>query len=92
MNDFDRIVDEALSNKDQMSFLQRQHLFPFSDTIGALSTWHGFSEEYALEQRKRQHQVRMTDTDNAKNLYREIGRNDPCPCGSGKKYKKCCLN
>lgn len=21
-----------------------------------------------------------------------IGRNDPCPCGSGKKYKKCCLN
>jgi preprotein translocase subunit SecA len=20
----------------------------------------------------------------------QIGRNDPCPCGSGKKYKKCC--
>ena len=20
----------------------------------------------------------------------EVGRNDPCPCGSGKKYKKCC--
>ncbi|MGD2074999.1 MAG: SEC-C metal-binding domain-containing protein [Gammaproteobacteria bacterium] len=20
-----------------------------------------------------------------------MGRNDPCPCGSGKKYKKCCL-
>jgi hypothetical protein len=28
----------------------------------------------------------------AKPLIREpkIGRNDPCPCGSGKKYKKCC--
>jgi hypothetical protein len=28
----------------------------------------------------------------AKPLVRErkIGRNDPCPCGSGKKYKKCC--
>jgi len=23
---------------------------------------------------------------------KKIGRNDPCPCGSGKKYKKCCLN
>ncbi len=23
---------------------------------------------------------------------RKIGRNDPCPCGSGKKYKNCCLN
>jgi tetratricopeptide (TPR) repeat protein len=22
---------------------------------------------------------------------RKIGRNEPCPCGSGKKYKKCCL-
>ncbi len=21
---------------------------------------------------------------------RKVGRNDPCPCGSGKKYKKCC--
>lgn len=24
------------------------------------------------------------------NPYRKIGRNDPCPCGSGKKYKRCC--
>ncbi|MDT0644097.1 DUF1186 domain-containing protein [Zunongwangia sp. F363] len=23
---------------------------------------------------------------------KEPGRNDPCPCGSGKKYKKCCMN
>lgn len=23
--------------------------------------------------------------------YKKIGRNDPCPCGSGKKYKNCCL-
>jgi uncharacterized protein YecA (UPF0149 family) len=22
----------------------------------------------------------------------KIGRNAPCPCGSGKKYKKCCIN
>lgn len=24
-------------------------------------------------------------------LINKVGRNDPCPCGSGKKYKKCCL-
>ena len=23
---------------------------------------------------------------------KKIGRNDPCPCGSGKKYKYCCMN
>ncbi len=25
-----------------------------------------------------------------KNADGGLGRNDPCPCGSGKKYKKCC--
>jgi hypothetical protein len=24
-------------------------------------------------------------------VKKPIGRNDPCPCGSGKKYKQCCL-
>jgi len=24
--------------------------------------------------------------------HKKVGRNDPCPCGSGKKYKKCCHN
>lgn len=44
----------------------------------------------------------LIDADRRKELYKEqklsttivkgkkIGRNDPCPCGSGKKYKKCC--
>jgi hypothetical protein len=27
----------------------------------------------------------------ATNPWRDVGRNDPCPCGSGKKAKKCCL-
>ncbi|CAO4183165.1 DUF1186 domain-containing protein [Methylorubrum aminovorans] len=26
------------------------------------------------------------------NPFKDVGRNDPCPCGSGKKFKKCCLN
>ena len=25
-----------------------------------------------------------------RNPLKEVGRNDPCPCGSGNKYKKCC--
>ena len=23
---------------------------------------------------------------------KQVGRNDPCPCGSGKKFKKCCMS
>ena len=24
-------------------------------------------------------------------MSEKVGRNEPCPCGSGKKYKKCCM-
>ena len=27
-----------------------------------------------------------------RNPGERIGRNDPCPCGSGRKYKQCCMN
>ncbi|MBU3206730.1 SEC-C domain-containing protein [Clostridium algidicarnis] len=35
-------------------------------------------------------ELRMSMEDNQK--VEKIGRNDPCPCGSGKKYKKCCAS
>ena len=31
-----------------------------------------------------------TETTTPSRSGRKVGRNDPCPCGSGKKYKKCC--
>jgi len=27
-----------------------------------------------------------------KKKYADVNRNDPCPCGSGKKFKKCCMS
>jgi len=35
----------------------------------------------------KQEQARVPQTPS---LPRKVGRNDPCPCGSGKKYKHCC--
>jgi len=32
-----------------------------------------------------------SDSSTIRNETPHVGRNDPCPCGSGKKYKKCCL-
>jgi len=34
---------------------------------------------------------READLGEARRGTPKIGRNDPCPCGSGKKYKKCCV-
>ena len=36
-------------------------------------------------------QSKITSTTKAPPSKYKIGRNDPCPCGSGKKFKKCCL-
>ena len=33
----------------------------------------------------------LISVENSKTTNKEIGRNDLCPCGSGKKYKNCCL-
>ena len=65
----------------------------FGDTIAELSLWHGFSEEFE-NRRERIPDEAETDvlTDQPlRNPLKGIGRNDPCPCGSGKKFKKCCL-
>ncbi|HWU87561.1 MAG TPA: tetratricopeptide repeat protein [Kofleriaceae bacterium] len=40
-----------------------------------------------LRRRRRGHLARR-----ARAKQRKIGRNQPCPCGSGKKYKRCCLS
>ncbi len=32
----------------------------------------------------------MPDTKTFTRPHRKVGRNEPCPCGSGKKYKRCC--
>lgn len=56
-----------------------------ADYLYNLPQWDGiFSEDKRSEIRK--------DYRDSKTFRAEpkIGRNDPCPCGSGKKYKKCC--
>jgi uncharacterized protein len=32
----------------------------------------------------------VTHTSEPRRSTPKVGRNDPCPCGSGKKYKRCC--
>ena len=38
-----------------------------------------------------QGKTRQTPPSKQQAVSTKVGRNDPCPCGSGKKYKKCCL-
>lgn len=41
---------------------------------------------------ERQVQARAEAAEQRRKEYARVGRNDACPCGSGKKFKKCCLS
>ncbi len=49
------------------------------------------AEQWTERQRKEEEEYRRQMTEQMIASSRQkVGRNDPCPCGSGKKYKKCC--
>jgi hypothetical protein len=67
-----------------------------TDTISELEPWYCFTPEYLAKKAAGRLNVlsslmpRSGDPFNAV-FTGKVGRNDPCPCGSGKKFKKCCL-
>jgi hypothetical protein len=65
----------------------------FGDTIEELSGWYCFTEQYREDQERwrRQAEANRARSQRLENPFKGVGRNDPCPCGSGKKFKKCCL-
>ncbi len=56
-----------------------------ADWLYGLEEWNDIFDE---ETRKRLYKEQKRSTTVVRD--QKIGRNDPCPCGSGKKYKKCC--
>jgi hypothetical protein len=65
----------------------------FGDTVEELSRWYGFSDEACADRGRLLQEIdaEVAATEPHHNPFRGIGRNDPCPCGSGKKFKRCCL-
>jgi uncharacterized protein len=49
------------------------------------------AELSVLWQREHPEDQKLPTQDEAPKISAKTGRNDPCPCGSGRKYKKCCL-
>jgi uncharacterized protein YchJ len=93
-------VDQAMVEGQSMVLYRAErdrNLQKIDDTIGEMRNWAYFeneedsAEENYFEQLTNNnlnfvHQPKVTPIVNEP----KIGRNDPCPCGSGKKYKKCC--
>ena len=65
----------------------------FGDTVEELSEWYCFTEQYSEDQKRwrQEAETNLILSQPYENPFKGVGRNDPCPCGSGKKFKKCCL-
>ena len=93
----------AIGQRDPLVAYKRQGHILFQNLLSAIqhdvvhTIYHVgiVKKEAARETASPMAQVASGRADNTKKQSlkvagKKVGRNDPCPCGSGKKYKKCC--
>jgi uncharacterized protein len=97
-DDFRRDLERTLADPERMAGFQYYQIGPLEDAIGELSGWYAFSDAAKQDEERwatSPEDVRLPFADAPQSFvdpFKGVGRNDPCPCGSGKKFKKCCLH
>jgi SEC-C motif len=79
---FDRL-SELLERKSKWCFFRTDELSPKTLTDDFVQLFNKLHSELGVRNRPLLHTSSMPSS-------AKVGRNDTCPCGSGKKYKKCC--
>ncbi|MHC1945912.1 DUF1186 domain-containing protein [Bradyrhizobium sp. UFLA06-06] len=83
-SEFDDLLATAEQRPDDITRFEESYLGYIEDVVDALA-WTDYDDaEDDLD-------TQWMPSEPVRNPLRHVGRNDPCPCGSGKKYKKCCL-
>lgn len=87
--EFDAFID------DIFNYVDSNEISDIIDTEKEMTKWGRFSDEGSTtnihEMGKKFVDLVQNEMKENMEAYSKVGRNDPCPCGSGKKYKKCCL-
>jgi hypothetical protein len=73
------------------SYSRDEKKIPIDDVVKELENWASYNEEPEPMPKPKPLKKTPTVKTLPEKSKKKIGRNDPCPCGSGKKYKKCCL-
>jgi hypothetical protein len=94
--DFESDLHETVSGAPEPRLQRSGNFTLFGDTVEELSGWYAFSPERERDRKRAAERDAAVlhhsySHGPAANPFRDVGRNDPCPCGSGKKFKKCCL-
>ena len=76
--------DTALSSKIDFEKLYWNMHEAKADWLYSLEQWDGILSREKRDEITREFRLSKMA------VSAKVGRNDPCPCGSGKKYKKCC--
>lgn len=94
MGKYDSCVDEMFTYRDyDQSFCKTS-----ISTVDNLKSWAMFERDidsFGNEAGRKEFEKLIKSTmkiSKEQDMKRKVGRNDACPCGSGKKYKFCCLN
>jgi uncharacterized protein len=97
-DDFRRDLERTLADPARMAGFEYDRIGPLEDAIGELSGWYAFSDAAKEDQDRwaaNPEDAGLAFADRPLPFvdpFKGVGRNDPCPCGSGKKFKKCCLD
>ncbi|HNW91034.1 MAG TPA: DUF1186 domain-containing protein [Bacteroidales bacterium] len=85
---YKKVEEEMLHPLEKNNKKELKNIFELYDHV--LNTWAGYTddESYSNDFDDEYTPVETTVCPQEP----KIGRNAPCPCGSGKKYKKCCMN
>lgn len=78
-------IDSQIELKIDLEKLYFNMLEAKADYLYTLPQWNNIFNQDKLNEITKAQRLSKTIVKDKK-----IGRNDPCPCGSGKKYKKCC--
>ena len=82
--------ESEIEETERQRRLQASRSMSYSHADAADSSGDGLRDNGASPQRRRAAPGQPARVETFVRSERKIGRNEPCPCGSGKKYKHCC--
>lgn len=95
-------IENNLLPENHDEFSLSFHRDYITDTIAELEKWASFQPEDEMARIDEHFPISQPSHLSDRSQYEPMvtfvreapktGRNDPCPCGSGKKFKKCCMN
>ena len=88
---FDKDLAEAERAPDDIDRFMQNNLGYIEDVLVSLDWTRGTEDVFDEDGEEAPWADFAYPNEPVRNPWRNVGRNDPCPCGSGKKFKKCCL-